>query len=212
MKVLVILALGLTLILAVTGAASPGTGTLATGDKGIKNIDEAYHVVKVTGIRNESCTFDIMSVAVKGKDGKVAIMSFSKPISAEYFFSTGKVALSMKEKAPGAYPKPVIVNYENATVNVAGASAVLAIKSLAVLRHDRNETDVQFSGLSAYLPDGKVKSYTFTPPVKLAHTKANMTATISGNPAFTEGLKEALKGGGTFPANAPAVPLKKIDA
>ncbi len=210
MKALAVLAVGSLLILAIGGAASQVAGT--PGWKGLRDIDEVYHVIKVTGVKNDSCTFDIMSVAVKGKDGKVTMMDFSKPVSAEYFFTTGKIAFSPKEKAPGARPKPVTVDYANASVKVAGASAVLAIKDITVLKHDRNETELQFGGLSAYLPDGTIKSYAYSPPVKVVRTRANMTATISGNPALATDLREALKSGATFPANAPPVPLKKVDA
>jgi type 1 fimbria pilin len=210
MKTLAVLAAGSLLILAIAGAASQATGT--PGWYGLRNIDEVYHVIKVTGIKNDSCTFDIMSAAVKGKDGKVTMMDFSKPVSAEYFFTTGKIAFSPKERAPGARPKPVTVDYANASLKVAGASAVLAVKDITVLKHDRNETELQFGGLSVYLPDGTIKSYPYSPPVKVVWAKADMTATISGNPSFVNDLREALKGGATFPASAPPLPLKNVDA
>lgn len=179
---------------------------------GMKNIDEVYHSVLATGPKGGAITFDILGSAVKSKSGNVTTFTFDKPISVQLYGSNGTAVISMPNRTYGAHKKPVRTSYNNSTINPSGASAVIAIKNITLLGHDRNSSTFQFTGLSAYLPNGSVKAYTFTPPVVVQKSWENKTSTIVAGPAFWSDIQGITVMGTKFPANATPVPLKTIDA
>jgi hypothetical protein len=81
-----------------------------------------------------------------------------------------------------------------------------------VISKDKNGSTMQFTGMSVYLPDGSVKSYTYTKPVQVVKSWKDKTARIIADATFWSNMQDALKGGAKFPANAAPVPLKTIDA
>lgn len=183
------------------------------------NIDETYAAIVVTSVNDQSATYQVLNAAFKTKDNKAAVMNFTKPISAQYFFSNNTIFIS-KDKMwnktgnkTGKHPKPVLVDYNTATINPAGASAIVAKKNVTMLKHDNTSSEMQFTGMSVYLPDGTTKSYTFATPVKVVFSRKDKKATITADATFNANIKEvlnALKGGAKFPANASPVPLNKI--
>lgn len=216
-------------------------------DKGGKawNISEAYSSIKVTGMTNDSVTYQIIGHAMKDKDGKVAIQNMTKPMYIQYFFANDTAIIPMDgawgnkshmdgawgNKTPG-YKLPGnksmdnrtagnrsewkhhkgMVDYNNATINVAGANAVLAMKNITVLRHDKGGFEMQYTDIAVYLPDGTAKTYKLSKPVKITASKDKKTVTMTGSPEFRADLMDALKGALMFPANAAPLPLKTIDA
>lgn len=176
------------------------------------SVDEIYAAIKVTGATNSSATYDIMNIAIKGKDGKVVTMSPATPISGTYYFANDTAVIPLSNKTGVGRHKPVMGDYSNATINVAGASAVIAMKNVTTVKHAKGNFETQFTGLSVYLPDGSTKSYTLTTPVRIVGTKDKKTVTVIANPAMRADIRDALAGNATFPANAAPVPLKTIDA
>ena len=183
------------------------------------NIDESYAAIVVTGVSDQSATYQVLSIGFKTKDNKAGVKNLKKPISAQYFFSNNTVLISgdhMYNKTGNKtwkHHNHTLVDYKNATINVAGASAVIAKKNVTVLKHDNTSIEIQFTGMSVYLPDGTTKSYTFTTPVKVVFSKKDKKATITGDPAFSADIRDGLKSvstGKKFPANASPVPLSKI--
>ncbi|HEY3423021.1 MAG TPA: hypothetical protein VGK13_07650 [Methanocellaceae archaeon] len=183
------------------------------------NIDESYAAIVVTGVSDQSATYQVLSMGFKTKDNKAMVKSLKKPMSAQYFFSNNTVFIAgdhMCNKTGNKTWKHhdhKLVDYSNATINVAGASAVIAKKNVTVLKHDNTSTEMQFTGMSVYLPDGTTKSYMFATPVKVVFNKKDKKATITGDPAFNADIRDGLKalsGGKKFPANAAPVPLSKI--
>lgn len=175
------------------------------------NIDETYSAIKVTGTSTTSASYDILNAVIKTKEGKVATMDFAKPISGKFFFANNTAIIDMGNKTGEKHHKPVMGDYGNATIKVAGASAVVVKKNITVTKHDKNGFEMQFTGISVYLPDGTVKSYTLSKPVTVSGVKGAKTLTVVASPELKADLQDALKGGGTFAANAAPVSLKTID-
>jgi len=179
------------------------------------NIDEMYSAIKVTGITNSSASYDIQNAVIKTKEGKVATMDFAKPLSGQYFFANNTGIINMGDKMgnqTGGKHKPVMGDYSNATIKVAGASAVMVKKNITVTKHDKSGFEFQFTGLSVYLPDGTVKSYKLSTPVKVTWSKDSKTMKVVGSPELKTDIQDALKGGATFSATAAPVSLKTIDS
>lgn len=176
------------------------------------NIDEMYSAIKVTGMTNNSASYDIMNAVIKSKEGKVGTMDFAKPIKGQYFFSNDTGFITMSNKTGEKDHKPMKGDYNNATIKVAGASAVMVKKNITVTKHDKNGFEMQFTGLSVYLPDGTVKSYKLSKPVIVSGSKDAKTMKVVGSPELRADIQDALKGGKTFPANAAPVSLKTIDS
>ena len=180
-------------------------------------IDTVYHTIQVTGADANSVTFNILGSAVKTKTGNVSIMNHTAPLGVTYYFANDTAVFAnrkgdMKNKTAGKFHRPPMVSYNDAKINIAGASAVIAMKNMAVNRLADNTTEVQFSAFSVYLPDGTGKTYKLDTPVKIDRSKADKTVKITGSKQFRADLQDALKGGAKFPANAAPVPLKTIDS
>lgn len=188
------------------------------GRKAGGGIDTVYHTIQVTGMTGDSMTFNILNSAVKGKSGNVTRKTYTPPVAVTYYFSNDTAVLSgkpagMKDVVRGrGRQRPPTVGYNDATINVAGASAVVAMKNMTINRLDKNTTEVQFGAFSVYLPDGTVKSYKLDTPVKDIRSRMGKTRKIVGNSQFRADLQDALKGSATFPAGAAPVPLKTIDS
>lgn len=190
---------------------------LKMGGKKKWDIDTVYHTVQVTGMTGDSATFNILSSAVKGKSGNVTMMNYTTPIAVQYYFSNdtavmSKTKMGMKNRTWMKGQRPPRVGYNDAAVNVAGASAVIAMKNITMKRLDNNTSEVQFAAFSVYLPDGTAKSYKLDTPVKATKSRVDRSMKVTGNAQFRADLQDALKGGAKFPANAAPVPLKSIDA
>lgn len=191
-----------------------GHGWKGKGDW-MKSIDEVYEAVAYGGTSNGVTTLDILGVAIKDKSGNVTVMNFTEPISVK-FYSANNTAVFPKTRAgnktmAGKYPKPLRTDYNSATINPSGASGIVALKNITVLKADNRTAEFQFTGVSVYLPDGSVKPYTFATPVKVTKSWKDRTAKIE-NPAVIANLIDAFSGGAKFPANSAPVPLKTVDA
>ena len=94
--------------------------------------DTIYNVVSVTGANDASVSFDILASMIKGKDGKVVFMNDSTKRSGTYYFANDTAVIPFASKTDKKRLKPVIVDYSNATINVAGASAVVGLKNISM--------------------------------------------------------------------------------
>lgn len=211
---LALLATALLLLVLAAGSAAQGQGQKndRLENVNIGNIDTMYHAVVVTGTDSESLTFNILNTVIKGKDGSVLSKDLTTPIQVQYFYSNDTVKHGVKDKA--AYEELQgfsRTDYNSATINVAGASAVIAAKNITVRKQD-GSTEFQVAGFSVYLPDGTAKSYKLDTPVKAVISREKKTTTVAGNPQFRAALQDALKGGTKFPANAAPIKIKDIDA
>ena len=181
------------------------------------NIDESYSAIKVTGVTNTTVTYEIMNAVMKDKDGKVYSMDFAKPLSGKYFLANNTIIVSKGEMSHhdhngGKMHHNIMKgDYSNATIKVAGASAVIAKKDIKVLKQDKNSTQIQFSGIGVYLPDGTVKNYKLSTPVVVTMARGTKEIKVVATAELKNDLMDALKGSAHFPANAAPVPLKKID-
>jgi hypothetical protein len=178
----------------------------------MKNIDEIYETIAYTGSKDGAITFNILGVAVKDKSGNATVMTFPKPLAAQYFSSNGTFMVSRPNITEWkGHVRPIRTSYDNATIDPSGASCVLALKNFTLVQRGNKTVEFQFTGMSVYLPDGSVKSYTYSTPVKIVKSWKDKMTTIS-NPAVVADVQDAVKGGGKFPAGSAPVPLKSIDA
>ncbi len=208
------------MLVSVAAVASHDRGVKAHGWGGKKgwDIDTVYHTVQVTGMTGDSVSLNILNSAVKGKSGNVTTMNYTTPLAVKYYFANDtavftKAGAGAKDKASWkGRQRPPKVGYNDAAINVAGASAVVAMKNITMTRLDNNTTQVQFSAFSVYLPDGTAKSYKLDTPVKAIKSRADRSMKVTGNPQFRADLQDALKGGAKFPASAAPVSLKTIDS
>jgi hypothetical protein len=176
--------------------------------------DEMYHVIKVTGSSNSMVNFDILGSAIKDKDGKVIMMTQKTPKSGTYYFANDTAVIPFGKKTnktDKTREKPVTGDYSNATINVAGGSAVVAMKNLTITGKGKGSFEVQFTDLGVYLPGGTTKTYKLSAPAKVMKSADNSSMLIVGNPSVRAALQGALMSGATFPANAKPVMLKTVD-
>lgn len=173
--------------------------------------DEMYHVIKVTGSSNSMVNFDILATAVKGKDGKVISMTPTTPKSGTYYFANNTAVIPFGSKTNKTKTKPVKVDYSNATINVAGGNAVIAMKNVTMTGKGKGSFQVQFTDIGVYLPNGSTQTYKLSTPAKIMKSPDNSSMLIVGNPSVRTALEGALMGGTTFPANAQPVMLKTVD-
>lgn len=195
------------------GAAAQGQGQMSSKLENVdpKNIDTFYHAIAVTGVSGDAISFNVLNTVVKNKDGSVLTKDYTPPISVQYFYANdtikyGDKALSGYEEFQG-YTR---TDYNAATINVAGASAVIAGKDITVSPKDGG-IEFQIGSYSMYMPDGTAKSYKLEPAVKsvMATGKGPMTITVT--PQLKAAVMDALKGGAKFPANAAPVKIMDID-
>lgn len=205
---------------AISGAGHRGGMYQGNKTWNMSNITESYAVLQVTGVSTDSATFNVTNMAIRTKDDKVFFMNFTRPATGKYYLANDTVVVTVGNKTGNKtwnkagikQQKPMRTDYNNATLNVAGGSVVLAAKNITVLKHDRNYTEAQTTDIALYLPDGSVKSYKLDKPLKITHSMGKRTASFADNPTIKADIVKAMKSGAKFPSNAPAVPLKKIDS
>jgi len=173
-------------------------------------INEIYEAIAVTNSTATSAAFNVLGAAIRSTSGNVTMINMAKPVPAQYYFANRTFVVPAMNRTPGMRQRPVRTSYGNATISPAGASAVIALKNITMLKADNTTMEFQFTGLSVYLPTGKVMPFTFSTPVKIVKTWKAGTSTIS-DPAVVSDIANAVKGGAKFPANAAPVPLKTID-
>lgn len=173
--------------------------------------DTMYHVVKVTGVSENAMSFDILGTSLKGKDGRVAIMAMDTPRSGTYYFSNHTAVIPFVNKTDKKRQRPVMVDYRNATIDVAGASAVIAMKNLTMTGKGRGDFGMQFTSLGVYLPNGTALTYPLSGPARVTRSADNSSMLIVDGPSMTAAMQGTMAGGATFPADAPPVMLKTVD-
>lgn len=168
--------------------------------------------IAMTGLSSDSLSFNVLNTVVKTKDGSVMTKDYSPPIPVQYFYANDTIKYG--EKGPVGYEEFqgfARKDYNTATINVAGASAVIAGKDIVVSPKDGG-IEFQIRGFYAYMPDGTVKSYKLTTPVKSVMGMDRQPMTVAVTPELRAAMLDAFKGGAKFPANAAPVKIKDIDA
>jgi hypothetical protein len=176
------------------------------------NIDTFYHAIAVTGASSDSISFNVLNTVVKTKDGSVLTKDYTPPVSVQYYYANdtvkyGDKTLSGYEEFQG-YTR---TDYNAATINVAGASAVIAGKDITVSPKDGG-IEFQIGSFSMYMPDGSARSYKLQPPVKSVMATGQGPMAVTVTPQLRAAMMDAMKGGAKFPVNAAPVSIKDIDA
>lgn len=176
------------------------------------NMDTMYHAYVVTGTSGDSVTFNILNTVVKNKDGSVMAKDLTPPTPVQYFYANNTIKFGGQNRMTlselQGYTRE---DYNTATINVAGASTVMAAKHMGVSIEDGG-ISFQVPGFSAYLPDGTVKNYKFDKPLKATMALGSTTMSTAGNPQLKAAMQDLAKESAKFPANIAPVKIKDIDS
>lgn len=176
------------------------------------NMDTMYHAYVVTGVSGDSVTLNVLNTVVKNKDGSVLTKDLTPPTPVQYFYANDTVKFGAQNRMTlGELQGYTREDYNTATINAAGASAVMAAKHVGVSMKDGG-IEFQITGFSVYLPDGTVKTYKFDTPLKASMALGSTTMTTTGNPQLKAAVQDIAKEGAKFPANAAPIKIKDIDA
>lgn len=168
---------------------------------------ECIDIVKtVTGTSGDRVTFNVPSMAIKGKEGEVASFSFPTPLDGSYNTTAGMGFISTRN---GKTSDVAIRPYVNATLNVAGASAVMSMKGIKVLLKEDDYFIFEFHKLGLYMPDGTGMEYKLEKPVKVIYSKDRKMLVIDAYPELTNSMS-GIYTGAKFPADAPPMLVKDI--
>ena len=162
--------------------------------------------ITVTGTSGNTTSFTFSTAAMAGKRGKAGVVTLDKPLTGSYDMGNDMAYISTK----GIDGMNIRVDSApNATLPVAGASAILGIGKIETEYREGGLSVSEFHRFSVHLPDGTVKAYELEKPVRVIKDKERKTMVWDAYPGFTDALKGALSGGATFPADA--APMKVGD-
>jgi len=242
LKLAIALLVGATLVLALGGlAGSHGASMHGAAGAKSWNISEGYASVKLTGTTADTATIEVLQRALRTTDDRVLLTNASRPMTIQYSLANNTATVpfgkawgsragmnkSCANKTAGSRSwgnktaawnragerhHKGLSDYGNASIQVAGANAVLAVKNITMVKKDKSGFELQYTDIAAYLPDGTVKAYKLKQPVRVIGSMDNRTATIIGSPEASADLTAALGGSQQFAANAPPIRLKDIDA
>jgi len=171
--------------------------------------------ITITGTSSDSAKFTINKMAIEGKKGKVMVVTPDTPLSGSYNMSHDMAYISMGAMGMGHMGVEGmnirVDSVNNSSIPVAGASAVLGLSDFRIECKGKDYTIATFSKMSVYLPDGSVKSYNLSKPVKVIKSRERKMAVWDAYPAFSKALGDALKGGATFPASASPLKMANYD-
>ncbi len=162
--------------------------------------------ITVTGTADNTTAFTVGAVSVAGRKDMAGVATFDKPLTGAYNMSGDMAYISLKDIG-GMNIR--VDTASNATLPVAGVSAVLGIGKLKAEYRGKDLSITEFYKLYVHLPDGTVKAYDLEKPVKVIKSKERKAVVWDAYPGFTEALKAALSGGTAFPADA--APMKVSD-
>jgi hypothetical protein len=171
------------------------------------HIERIDMVKTVTGQSGDSVTFDVPSMAIKGKEGEVATITFLTPLKGSYnkSYDMGYISTS------GGKSSDIAVRpYDNATLNVSGASAVVTMKGIKTLLKEENYFVCDVSQLGVYMPDGTAKTYKLEKPVKVTYSKDRKMVVVDSYPSLSKEMMRDYTAGATFPSGTPPIKVKDI--
>ncbi len=172
-----------------------------------KMIERIDIPVTVTGASNDSSTYTINAMAIKGMKDKVMVVTLDKPLAGAYNATSDMGYMYTGDRAGMNIRVDTIAN---STIPVAGTSGIMSIVDPQIEYKGKDYTIVEFRKLAIYLPDGTAKTYIFEKPIKMLKSKDRKMAITDAYPAYTKEMTKAFQGGATFPAEAAPVALKDI--
>ncbi|WP_048198189.1 hypothetical protein [Methanocella arvoryzae] len=178
------------------------------GHHHIKSIDM---VKTVTSVRDNTVFFQVPSVAITTKDGKVSTVTFPTPLTGAFNLRGGMGFIS----AGGAKSADVAIRpLDTATLNISGTSMVMTMKDIRVLMHDKEKDKFMFeyNKVAVLLPDGTEKVYCLDRPVQVAYSKERKLVMIDAYPAYGDILAYAFTNMGKFPDDQPPLNIKDMRA
>lgn len=203
-----LMALGLVLMMLVSLVPGAMAHSEYRGHEWMKSHDiECIDIVKtITGTSGDHVTFNVPAMAVKGKEGEVATFTFPTPLEGSYNTSADMGYISTRNaKTSDIAIRP----FANATLNVAGASAVMSMRGIKVLLKEDDLFVFEFHKIGMYLPDGKGREYKLEKPIKVIYSKDRKMLVIDAYPGLTGSMSGAFTGA-TFPSDARPVLVRDI--
>lgn len=179
------------------------------GDKTCRPMHEIERIdiVKTfTGMQNNTLLFQVPTMAIQGKEDKVAVVTFSSPLTGGYDMAIDAGFMSLRGvDSANITLKPV----NDATLNVAGASLVTTLKDIKVLHKDRDSFMFEYRKIGIYRPDGSGYMFWLDKPVKAIYLKDRKVLMVDAFPALTNTLGYYLTDA-MFPSDAPPVKITDI--
>lgn len=170
----------------------------------IKSVDM---VKTVTGMTGDTVSFEVPTVAITGKEGKVATMTFPTPLTGAYNLRYGGGYISMQ----GARSADIAVRpISNATMNIAGASMVASMKDIKVLSDDRDSFSFEYRKMGLVLPDGTAREYYLDKPVKVTYSKDRRMVLIDAYPSIGDITAYAYTNNARFPGDTAPIGIQEM--
>ena len=182
-------------------------GDRARSGKENTGIDRIDTIMTITGTQDGSIMFDVSGKAIKLKGDRAAILQYPSPGPGAY-----NVTEDMAYVFVPAMNKTdiLITGFNNTSVRVANASAVVSIKDPEILFKDRDYVLMEFSTMSLHLPDGSVKVLSMEHPVKVIYAQNRQTLVIDAYPTMTQELIRAFSNGMRFSREESPVKLSDL--
>jgi hypothetical protein len=172
-----------------------------------KHIERIDMVKTVTGQSGDSVMFNVPTMAIKGKEGEVATITFMTPLTGSYNKSYDMGYISTRE---GKSSDIAVRPYDNATLNVAGGSVVVSMKDIKTILKEEDYVICEVGEIGVYMPDGTAKLYKLEKPVKVTYSKDRMMVVIDSYPSLSSEMMRDYKAGMTFPSGTPPIKIKDI--
>ncbi|WP_424358996.1 hypothetical protein [Methanocella sp. MCL-LM] len=170
----------------------------------IKSVDM---VKTVTGVRDNTVFFQVPSVAITTKEGKVSTVTFPTPLTGAFNLRQGMGFLSMG----GARSADVAIRpLSTATLNISGSSMVMSMKDIKVITDDKDKFAFEYHKIGLVLPDGTAKVYCLDKPVQVAYSKDRKAAMIDAYPAYGDILAYAYTNMNRFSDTQQPLSIKEL--
>lgn len=189
------------------GYAKEKTGREKAGmGPGPENI---YMTVTHSGTMNDTSSFMINNIAMKGKENTTTVFAFNTPLQGTYNTTSDMGYISTINAIPATATYDTIAN---SSIPVAGASMVIGFKDINKIAKERGYHIAEVGNIAVFLPDGSVKPYTLDQPIRITHNEDRNLIVIDAYPSFTKRMSDDLGNAtATFPAGTAPVKINGLE-
>ncbi len=189
-----------------------GDGDKPSMDKGKydrmgKEPKDVYMTIAVDGMTDNTATFSVMNMAMKGKEDKAVLIMPSAPLTGTYNMTNDMGYISTASFMPATM---TIDTVNKTSVPVAGASAVMGMHDMKVMVKDKDYKVFKFGEVSFLTPNGTAKTYKLDKPVRVIYSEDRKMVVMDAYPSFTQRMSEAFGAGDKFPADAMPMPITSL--
>ena len=133
-----------------------------------KEPKDVYMTIAVDGMTDNTATFSVMNMAMKGKEDKAVLIMPSAPLTGTYNMTNDMGYISTASFMPATI---TIDTMNKTSVPVAGASAVMGMHDIKVMAKDKDYKVFKFGEVSFLTPNGTAKNYKLDKPVRVIYSR-----------------------------------------